>query len=151
MQSGRTLYIDTDTTALQRQAIQEIADRVLELHTAPSFYAGQSMLYVGTLFDHITQERTATGSHVALGRDAEFRANRIIGLDGVNPIIVKNNLAWDIPEAIKGVTSLFKYNRDPEHFSVSDTNSNEGEFEYSSLGDSQPHSQCGRLVSPSKQ
>ena len=129
---GRTVYIDSQANAEQRAALLTIADSVLGLKNSVQFYSGQSMTHIATKYTDILQEWDGKGNHVKLGDDGEFRAQYIIGRDGKNPIVVRNNTTWAINDAIKGQTSLFKYHYGRNQFGFTGTNSNQGEFVYKS-------------------
>jgi hypothetical protein len=127
---GRTVYIDQQANVVQRAALLSIAESVLGLKDDTRFFRGQSMAHIATKYTDILQEWDGSGNHVTLGEDGEFRAQYIIGRDGKNPVVVKNNTTWAIDEAIKGKTSLFKYKSGNNHFAFQDTNSNQGDFDY---------------------
>lgn len=129
---GRTVYLDERADSAQRQALNDIAAAVLGLHDATPFYAGQSMAHLATRIVKIEQEADAKGNHLKLGDDGEFRGEYIIGRDGKNPVVVKNNTTWAIDEAIKGKTSSFFYQYGRNRFTFKDTNSNQGDFEFDS-------------------
>jgi hypothetical protein len=144
---GRTVYLDERADVAQRQALNDIAEAVLGLKDSAPFYAGQSMTHVGTRVVKIEQEADARSNHLKLGNDGEFRGEYIIGRDGKNPVVVKNNTTWAIDEAIKGKTSSFFYHYGRNSFTFKDTNSNQGDFEFDSSqykdsGQTAPH--CGR-------
>jgi len=129
---GRTVYIDRSATPEQRAALLQIGEQVLGLKTAEPFYSEQAMDHLGTRYVEIIQEADEHGHHLKLGDDGEFRARYIVGRDGKNPVVVKNNTTWDIAEAIKGKTDFYRYRFGRNRFSFKDTNSNQGEFEYDS-------------------
>ncbi len=129
---GRIVYIDRTATPEQRTALLSIAESVLGLKTAEPFYSGQAMNHLGTRYVEIIQEADEKGHHLKLGDDGEFRARYIVGRDGKNPVVVRNNTTWDIGEAIKGKTEFYRYRLGRNQFSFKNTNSNQGEFEFDS-------------------
>jgi len=129
---GRTLYIDQRADGAQRAALNDIAVDLMGLKDTAQFYPGQSMAHIATRYADIVQEADKKSNHLKLGTDGEFRAEYIIGRDGINPVVVKNNTTWAIDEAIKANTSLFSYQYGRNRFQMKDTNSNQGDFEYAS-------------------
>jgi len=144
---GRTVYIDQDANPAQRAALLSIAVSVLGLKSSDRFYEGQSMSHIATGYVNIVQEHDDHGNRLKLGEDGEFRADYIIGRDGKTPVTVRNNTTWDIPVAIKGTTSTFTYRLGRNRFSFTDTNSNQGDFNFSS----QPRNEARRLTSCHKE
>ena len=144
---GRTLYIDQRANDAQRAALSDIAVELMGLKDNAQFYPGQSMAHIATRYVDIVQESDRKGNRLKMGDDGEFRADYIIGRDGKNPVVVRNNTTWAIEEAIKGNTSLFYYHYGRNQFQMQDTNSNQGEFEYDSsqyAKDASPAPHCGR-------
>jgi hypothetical protein len=55
-----------------------------------------------------------------------------MGLDKSSPVVVRNNTTWRILDAIKAKTSTYKVRIGRDVVDTKDTNSNQGDFEYSS-------------------
>jgi hypothetical protein len=58
-----------------------------------------------------------------------------MGLDKTQPLIVRNNTTWRIKDAIKAKTSIFRVKVGKDKIDVRNTNSNQGDFEYSDTTD----------------
>jgi hypothetical protein len=129
---GRTVYIDNRANENQRAALNDIAAGLMGLKSTARFYPGQSMAHIATRYVAIQQDADDRSNHLKLGEDGEFRANYIIGRDGLHPVTVHNNTTWAIDVAIKATTSIFWYSYGRNRFRTKDTNSNQGEFEYDS-------------------
>jgi hypothetical protein len=54
-----------------------------------------------------------------------------MGLDKSAPIVVRNNTTWRIFDAIKAKTSAYKVKVGRDVVDTKETNSNQGDFEYS--------------------
>src|SRR5215469_16139138 len=116
MAAGRIVYLDEKANT-QRAALASVANTVLLLANS------STIKRVGTRSAQITQQWTQDGVSVQIGDDAKFRALFIMGIDGLNPIVVKNNLSWDIPETVKEETQELVYRGEPNGFNESRTNS----------------------------
>jgi hypothetical protein len=62
----------------------------------------------------------------------EFAADYVMGLDKSSPVVVRNNTTWRIHDSIKAKTSGYKVKIGRDVVDTKATNSNQGDFEYSS-------------------
>ena len=65
----------------------------------------------------------------------EFDAFYIMGMDKNAPLVVRNNTTWRVKETIKAKTNFYKVKLGRDVIDTKDTNSNQGEFEYSDATD----------------
>jgi hypothetical protein len=135
MKSGRTIFIDQRATEPQRQALRLIAMRVI-VRTPPEDAEARAKEYEqSTLFTAITQTYNQESNHLKVEGVGEFSARYIMGLDKQQPVVVRNNTTWRVRDAIKAKTTLYRVQIGRDRLDVKDTNSNQGEFEYTDRTD----------------
>jgi hypothetical protein len=135
LKSGRTIFIDERASERQRQALRLIAMRVI-VHTSAEEAERRAKEYEpSTRYSAITQEYGPDSNHLKVEGIGEFQARYIMGLDKRQPVVVRNNTTWRIREAIKAKTTRYRVQVGRDRFNVKDTNSNQGEFEYTDKTD----------------
>jgi hypothetical protein len=124
---GNAMYLDASARPDQRKALEAVARKVMRV-------SGDQMGHknlLGMRWLQITQQYDERHDMVDLGGLGAFKTNYIMGRDKTKPVVVVNNTEWAIKEAIKGKTEYLRvkdeYGND---FSVTDSNSNHGDFEY---------------------
>jgi hypothetical protein len=130
MKSGRTIFIDQRATAQQRQALKVIAMRVIVRTPAEEAEARVKEYESSTRVTAIEQSYGPESNHLKVAGVGEFSARYIMGLDKQQPVVVRNNTTWRIRDAIKAKTALYRVQVGRDRLDVKDTNSNQGEFEY---------------------
>jgi hypothetical protein len=135
LKSGRTIFIDQRADAPQRQALRLIAMRVIVRASAEEAEASAKEYEASTRFAAITQEYGKDSNHLKVEGVGEFSARYLMGLDKQQPVVVRNNTTWRIREAIKAKTNLYRVQIGRDRLEVKDTNSNQGEFEYTDKTD----------------
>jgi hypothetical protein len=130
LKAGRTIFIDQRADERQRQALRVIAMRVI-VRTPPEEVEARAKEYeASTLFTRIEQSYGGDSNHLKVEGVGEFSARYIMGLDKRQPVVVRNNTTWRILDAIKAKTTGYRVQVGRDRLDVKDTNSNQGEFEY---------------------
>jgi hypothetical protein len=83
-----------------------------------------------TRITSVEQSFGPESNHLKVEGIGEFSARYIMGLDKRQPVVVRNNTTWRILDAIKAKTTLYRVQVGRDRLDVKDTNSNQGEFEY---------------------
>jgi hypothetical protein len=139
---GNAMYLDASASPDQRKALEAIARQVMRVSNGRM--GGASFL--GIKWVQIKQEYDDRQDMLDLGGFGGFKTNYIMGRDKTKPVIVVNNTEWAIREAIKGKTEYLRVKDEyGNEYSVKDTNSNHGDFEYtekSHPGSGWPASSC---------
>ena len=135
LKSGRTIFIDERANELQREALRVIAARVI-LRTSPdkAEIKGRE-LAKNVRYVSIKQEYDNRRNKLSVDGIGEFSADYIMGLDKTQPLVVRNNTTWRIHDAIKAKTSVFRVKLGKDSINTRNTNSNQGDFEYSDTMD----------------
>ncbi|HEV7843609.1 MAG TPA: DUF1326 domain-containing protein [Pyrinomonadaceae bacterium] len=135
MKSGRTIFIDERADERQRQALKLIAMRVI-VHTSAEDAETRAREYEpSTRYAAITQAYGQGSNHLKVEGVGEFAGLYIMGQDKSQPIVVRNNTTWRVRDTIKAKTSLYRVQVGRDRLDVKDTNSNQGEFEYTDKTD----------------
>jgi hypothetical protein len=135
LKSGRTIFIDQRADERQRRALQLIAMRVIVHTSAEDAEARVKEYEQSTRFTAVEQSFGPESNHLKVEGIGEFSARYIMGLDKQQPVVVRNNTTWRIKDAIKAKTSLYRVQVGRDRLDVKDTNSNQGEFEYTDKTD----------------
>jgi hypothetical protein len=111
-------YMDNLATPSQAAALEAIASHI-----------SQSPVPVErALISQTVGNRTF---EVKIGNYGGFEANKIIGRDGKNPIVVENMTAWNVDHDMKGKTNWLRYSdRSGNEFDFRGTNANQGTFDW---------------------
>jgi hypothetical protein len=125
---GNALYLDDSASPEQRKALEAVARVVTRISGARM--GGAPLL--GVKWAPIKQQYDERQDMLEIGGFGSFKTNYIMGRDKTKPVVVVNNTAWAIREAIKGKTEYIRVKDEyGNEYSVKDTNSNHGDFEYS--------------------
>jgi hypothetical protein len=139
---GNAMYLDASASPDQRKALEAIARQMMRVSNDRMGGAR----FLGIKWVQINQEYNDRQDMVDLGGFGGFKTNYIMGRDKTKPVIVVNNTEWAIREAIKGKTEYLRVKDEyGNEYSVKDTNSNHGDFEYtekSHPGSGWPASSC---------
>lgn len=124
---GNALYLDASASDEQRKALEAVARKVTRV--SGERMGGASLL--GIKWTQIKQQFDDRQDMLDIGGFGAFKTNFIMGRDKSKPVIVVNNTEWAIREAIKGKTEYLRVKDEyGNEYSVNNTNSNHGDFEY---------------------
>ncbi len=146
---GRTVFIDERADEKQRTALRVIIARMIERAAPDEAEARAVELAKEVRYVAVKQEYDDRRNHLEVKGIGEFSATYIMGLDSTQPLVVRNNTTWRIPEAIKAKTIAYRVKVGKDRVDTKDTNSNQGDFEYTDkmdFGGSAEWS-CGSKVS----
>lgn len=115
-------YVDERATPSQAAALAAIASHITRRE-------GRSEVQIKKAL--ITQTIGNRTFEIRIGNYGGFDADKIIGMDGKNPIVVENMTAWNVSHDIKGKTDWLRYH-DPSgnQFDFRGTNANQGSFDW---------------------
>jgi hypothetical protein len=130
LKGRRTIFIDERAGEAQREALRVIAARVIERLSVEEAEKRGQEVDPNVRYTAVKQEYDARHNHLLVAGLGEFSADYIMGLDKSQPLVVRNNTTWRIRDAIKAKTSLYRVKVGPDAIDTKDTNSNQGEFEY---------------------
>ncbi|HEY0378260.1 MAG TPA: DUF1326 domain-containing protein [Pyrinomonadaceae bacterium] len=132
LKNGRYMFMDERATERQREALRVIMARVIE--RAPAEQAEQKAKEIADKISYtkVEQEYDARKNSLKVGGFGEFAADYVMGLDKSAPVVVRNNTTWRVHDSIKAKTSAYKVKVERDAVDTKDTNSNQGDFEYSS-------------------
>lgn len=131
LESGRTIFIDERANEKQREALRVIAARVIERAKPEEAEAEAKEMAKDVRYVTIKQEYDGRRNRLEVAGIGEFSADYIMGLDKTQPLIVRNNTTWRIRDAIKAKTSIYRVNVGKDSINTKDTNSNQGDYQYS--------------------
>ncbi len=135
LQNGQTIFIDERADPRQREALKIIAARVIE-HASPEETNAKVKEIAGRIrYAVVKQEYGDRHNHLQVAGLGEFAADYIMGLDDSQPLVVRNNTTWRIKDSIKAKTSVFRVKAGRDAIDTKNTNSNQGEFEYTDKTD----------------
>ena len=129
LRSGRYMFIDERANERQREALRLIMARVIE--RVPAEGAEKKAKEIAENVQTYDERR----NHLKVAGLGEFEADYVMGLDKTSPVVVRNNTTWRIREAIKAKTSFYRVKLGRDVVDTKDTNSNQGEFEYTDAMD----------------
>lgn len=135
MKGGRTIFIDERADERQRQALRLIAMRVIVHTSAADAEARVKEYEQSTRYAAVTQSYGQGSNHLKVEGLGEFAANYLMGQDKQQPIVVRNNTTWRIRDTIKAKTTTYRVQVGRDRLDLKDTNSNQGEFEYTDQTD----------------
>lgn len=135
LKSGRTIFIDERANDKQREALRLIAMRVIVRATPEEAEARAKEYEASTRFTAVEQSYDSVSNHLKVAGFGEFSARYIMGLDKEQPLVVRNNTTWRIRDAVKAKTNFYRAQVGRDRLDVKDTNSNQGEFEYTDKTD----------------
>lgn len=132
VRSGRHMFMDERANPQQREALRVIMARVVERVSAEDSEKKAQEMAEEIRYVKVEQEYDARKNLLRVAGIGEFAADYVMGLDKSAPVVVRNNTTWRIHEAIKAKTSAYKVKIERDVVDTKDTNSNQGEFEYTS-------------------
>jgi hypothetical protein len=132
LRGGRHMFMDERATERQRQALRIIMARVVERVSADDAEQKAQEMAGEIRYVKVEQEYDARKNLLKVAGLGEFAADYIMGLDKSAPVVVRNNTTWRVHDAIKAKTSLYRVKVGRDTVETKETNSNQGDFEYSS-------------------
>ena len=132
LKNGRYMFMDERATEPQREALRVILARVIERAPADQADEKAKELADKISYTKVEQEYDQRKNHLKVEGFGEFAADYVMGLDKSEPVVVRNNTTWRVHDSIKAKTSAYKVKVARDSVDTKDTNSNQGEFEYSS-------------------
>lgn len=135
LKGGRTLFIDERADEQQRAALRQIIARLIIRVPAEEAEAKAKEIEPRIRYTAVKQDYDDRSNHLEVAGLGEFRADYIMGLDKSQPVVVRNNTTWRIHDAIKARTSVYRVKSGRDAVDTKDTNSNQGEFEYTDQTD----------------
>jgi hypothetical protein len=135
LKSGRTIFIDERASERQRAALRVIAARVIERLSVEEAEKKAKEVDPDVRFTSIKQEYDGRRNRLEVAGLGEFAADYIMGLDKTQPLVVRNNTTWRIRDAIKAKTSIYRVRVGRDSIDTKDTNSNQGDFDYTNTTD----------------
>lgn len=135
LKNGRTMFIDERADERQREALRLILARSVERVSAEEAEAKAKEIAPRILYAAVKQEYGEMRNHLEVAGLGQFSADYIAGLDKTQPVVVRNNTTWRIRDAIKAKTTVYRIKAGKDVIEVKDTNSNQGEFEYTEKTD----------------
>ncbi len=135
LKNGRTMFIDERANEHQREALRLIVARVIERVPAGDAEAKAKEIAPRILYAAIKQEYGDRTNHLEVPGLGQFSSNYILGMDKSQPIVVRNNTTWRIRDTIKAKTTIYRIKAGKDVIDLKDTNSNQGDFEYTDKTD----------------
>jgi hypothetical protein len=135
LRSGRYMFIDERANESQREALRLIMARVIERVPAEGAEKKAKEISGNVRYEAVEQTYDDRKNHLKVAGLGEFAADYVMGLDKQSPVVVRNNTTWRVREAIKAKTSFYRVKLGRDVVDTKDTNSNQGEFEYTDTMD----------------
>jgi hypothetical protein len=135
LKNGRTMFIDERANEQQRFALRIILARTIERVSAEEAEAKAKEIAPRILYAAVKQEYGDRSNHLEVVGLGQFSADYVLGLDKSQPVVVRNNTTWRIRDAIKAKTTIYRIKAGKDVLDLKDTNSNQGEFEYTDKTD----------------
>jgi hypothetical protein len=135
LSGARALFIDERADERQREALRLIIARLIIRVPATEAEAKAKELAPRIRYTRVEQDYDERQNHLKVAGLGEFSADFIMGLDKSQPVVVRNNTTWRIHDAIKARTSAYEVKNERDAVKTKDTNSNQGEFEYTDQTD----------------
>lgn len=135
LKNGRTMFIDERANEQQREALRVILARTIERVSATEAEAKAKEIAPRILYSAVKQEYGDRSNHLEVAGLGKFSADYVMGLDQSQPVVVRNNTTWRIRDAIKAKTTIYRVKAGKDVIDLKDTNSNQGEFEYTDKTD----------------
>ncbi len=132
LKNGRYMFMDERANERQREALRVIMARVIE--RAPAEESEQKAKEIADKISYtgVEQEYDQRKNLLKVADFGEFAADYIMGLDKSAPVVVRNNTTWRVHDSIKAKTSVYKVKVERDAVDTKNTNSNQGDFEYTS-------------------
>ncbi len=135
LSGGRTMFIDERADERQRQALRIIIARLIIRVSPEEAEAKVKEIDARIRYTGVKQEYGENKNRLDVAGLGEFSADYIMGLDKSQPVVVRNNTTWRILDAIKARTSIYRVKSGRDSVNTKDTNSNQGDFEYTDQTD----------------
>ncbi|MDT5062560.1 MAG: hypothetical protein QOH63_3019 [Acidobacteriota bacterium] len=135
LRSGRYMFIDERANESQREALRLIMARVIERVPASEAEKKAKEIAESVRYEAVEQTYDDRKNHLKVAGLGEFAADYVMGLDKQAPVVVRNNTTWRVRETIKAKTSFYRVKLGRDVVDTKDTNSNQGEFEYTDAMD----------------
>jgi hypothetical protein len=132
LRGGRHMFMDERADERQREALRVIMARVVERVSKEDSEKKAKEISEEILYARVEQEYDERRNLLRVAGVGEFAADYVMGLDKSQPVVVRNNTTWRIHDSIKAKTSGYKVKIGNDVVNTKATNSNQGEFEYSS-------------------
>jgi hypothetical protein len=132
LSGGRHMFMDERATASQREALRVIMARVIERVSAEDAEKKAEEISGEIAYARVEQEYGDRKNLLKVAGLGEFAADYVMGLDKSEPVVVRNNTTWRIRDSIKAKTSAYRVKVGRDRVDTKATNSNQGDFEYSS-------------------
>jgi hypothetical protein len=130
LSGGRHMFMDERATPQQREALRVIMARVIERVSADDAERKAKEMADEIRYVGVEQQYDDRKNLLRVAGIGEFAADYVMGLDKSSPVVVHNNTTWRIRESIKAKTSGYKVKIGRDVVDTKDTNSNQGDFEY---------------------
>ncbi len=131
LRGGRHMFMDERANERQREALRIIMARVVERVSADDSERKAKEMTDEIEYVRVEQQYDERKNLLKVAGIGEFAADYVMGLDKSSPVVVRNNTTWRIHDSIKAKTSAYKVKIGRDEVSTKDTNSNQGDFEYS--------------------
>jgi hypothetical protein len=135
LRSGRYMFIDERANESQREALRLIMARIIERVPASGAEKKAKEIAESVRYEAVEQSYDDRKNHLKVEGFGEFAADYVMGLDKTSPVVVRNNTTWRVRETIKAKTSSYRVKLGRDVIDTKDTNSNQGEFEYTDAMD----------------
>jgi hypothetical protein len=135
LRSGRYMFIDERANESQREALRLIMARVIERVPANDAEKKAKEIAENVRYEAVEQSYDDRKNHLKVAGFGEFAADYVMGLDKTSPVVVRNNTTWRVRETIKAKTSSYRVKLGRDVVNTKDTNSNQGDFEYTDAMD----------------
>ncbi len=130
LSGGRTMFIDERADERQREALRLIIARMIIRVPVEEAEAKAKEIEPRIRYAAVKQEYDERSNRLEVAGLGEFAADYIMGLDKSQPVVVRNNTTWRIHDSIKARTSSYNVKSGRDAVKTKDTNSNQGDFEY---------------------
>lgn len=130
LRGGRHMFMDERADERQREALRIIMARVIERVGADDSEQKAKEMDKEMRYVKIEQGYDERKNFLKVAGLGEFAADYIMGLDKSAPVMVRNNTTWRIHDSIKAKTSVYKVKTGRDEVDTKNTNSNQGDFEY---------------------
>lgn len=131
LRGGRHMFMDERANERQREALRIIMARVVSRVSADDSERKAKEMAEEIEYVSIEQQYDERKNLLKVAGIGEFAADYVMGLDKSSPVVVRNNTTWRIHDSIKAKTSAYKVKIGRDEVNTKDTNSNQGDFEYS--------------------
>jgi hypothetical protein len=135
LRSGRYMFIDERANESQREALRLIMARVIERVPVNEAEKKAKEIAGNVRYEAVEQTYDDRKNHLKVAGFGEFAADYVMGLDKTSPVVVRNNTTWRVRETIKAKTSFYRIKLGRDVIDTKNTNSNQGDFEYTDAMD----------------